>query len=151
MHAESPAPRRHWPRPPAAVPAEALTLPPTGARVTVAGLVILRQRPGTAKGVIFLTLEDETGVVNVVVWRALYERFRRAVIAARMLRVTGKLQREAGVTHVIAERIEDISEMLDALLEFDTCRAADQPESTAHDPRAPGSPGGGLFADRRGS
>ena len=146
MTATSPNPRRRWPRPPAAVPAQALDLPPAGARVTVAGLVILRQRPGTAKGVIFLTLEDETGVVNVVVWRALYERFRRAVIAARMLRVTGKLQREAGVTHVIAERIEDISGMLDALLEFDTCRAADQPESTAPDPHAPA----GLFADRRG-
>ena len=59
--------------------------PPNGARVTVAGLVILRQRPGTAKGVIFLTLEDETGVVNIVVWRKLYEAFRRAVIAGRLL------------------------------------------------------------------
>jgi DNA polymerase III alpha subunit len=141
MSAPSSAPpRRRWPRPPAATPAEALALPPAGARVTVAGLVILRQRPGTAKGVIFLTLEDETGVVNVVVWRALYERFRRAVIAGRMLRVTGRLQREAGVTHVIAERIEDISEMLDSLLAFDIYRAADQPGSTAEDRRAPGPP-----------
>ena len=92
-------------------------LPPAGARITVAGLVILRQRPGTAKGVIFLTLEDETGTVNIVVWRKLYERFRRAVIAGRMLRVTGRLQREAGVTHVIAEEIEDISPLLDRLLD----------------------------------
>ena len=82
----------------------------------MAGLVILRQRPGTAKGVIFLTLEDETGVVNVVVWRKLYERFRRAVIAGRLLRITGRLQRESGVVHVIAEEIEDISPLLDALL-----------------------------------
>jgi DNA-directed RNA polymerase len=93
-----------------------LDLPPQGARVTVAGLVILRQRPGTAKGVIFLTLEDETGVVNIIVWRKLYEAFRRAVIAGRMLRVTGRLQRENEVTHVIAERVEDISFMLDELL-----------------------------------
>ncbi len=93
-----------------------LDLPPQGARVAVAGLVILRQRPGTAKGVIFLTLEDETGVVNVIVWRKLYEAFRRAVIAGRMLRVTGRLQRENEVTHVIAETIEDISAMLDDLL-----------------------------------
>ena len=50
----------------------------------MAGLVILRQRPGTAKGVIFLTLEDETGVVNVIVWRKMYEAFRRAVIAGRL-------------------------------------------------------------------
>ena len=65
---------------------------------------------------IFVTLEDETGVVNVIVWRGIYERFRRAVIAGRMLRVTGRLQRAHGVTHVIAEQIEDISALLDSLL-----------------------------------
>ncbi len=91
--------------------------PPEGARVTVAGLVILRQRPGTAKGVIFITLEDETGVVNIVVWRALYEKYRRAVIAGRLLRVTGRIQRQSGVVHVIAEDVEDISHLLDRLLE----------------------------------
>ena len=105
-----------WPRPPHAMMARQLPLPPEGARVTVAGLVILRQRPGTAKGVIFLTLEDETGVVNIVVWRKLYERFRRAVIAGRLLRITGRLQRENNVIHIIAEQIEDISPMLDQLL-----------------------------------
>ena len=113
----TPLPLQPWPRPPAALPAERLDEPPAGARITVAGLVILRQRPGTAKGVIFLTLEDETGVINVVVWRALYERFRRAVIAGRLLRVTGRLQRENAVVHVVAEEIEDISPMLDQLLE----------------------------------
>ena len=106
-----------WPRPPAALVAARLDAPPAGARVTVAGLVTLRQRPGTAKGVIFITLEDETGVVNVVVWRALYERFRRAVIAGRLLRVTGRIQRESGVMHVVAEKIEDISPLLDSLLD----------------------------------
>ena len=111
-----PAPYDLWPRPPAAITATQLEIPPNGARVTVAGLVILRQRPGTAKGVIFLTLEDETGVVNVVVWRKMYEHFRRAVISGRLLRVTGPIQRENNVTHVIAEKIEDISEMLDTLL-----------------------------------
>lgn len=105
-----------WPRPPSCLVAARLEEPPEGARITVAGLVILRQRPGTAKGVIFLTLEDETGIVNVIVWRKLYERFRRAVISARMLRVTGRLQRAHSVTHVIAEQIEDISDMLDLLL-----------------------------------
>jgi len=108
-----------WPRPPSALIAARLTEPPNGARVTVAGLVILRQRPGTAKGVIFITLEDETGTVNVVVWRKLYERFRRAVIAGRMLRVTGRIQRENSVTHVLAEEIEDISPLLDKLLDPD--------------------------------
>lgn len=105
-----------WPRPPACLPADLLNRPPNGARVIVAGLVLVRQRPGTAKGVIFITLEDETGVCNVVVWAKTYERFRRAVIAGRLLRVTGRLQREQSVVHVIAEQIEDISPMLDDLL-----------------------------------
>ena len=108
---------RTWPRPPSCTQACRLAHPPSGARVAVAGLVILRQRPGTAKGVIFLTLEDETGVVNIVVWRKLYERYRRAVIAGRLLRVTGRIQRENGVIHVLAEVIEDISPLLDRLLE----------------------------------
>ncbi|MDC0659724.1 OB-fold nucleic acid binding domain-containing protein [Leisingera sp. SS27] len=105
-----------WPRPPHCLPAARLQEPPENARITVAGLVILRQRPGTAKGVIFVTLEDETGVVNVIVWRKIYEAFRRAVISGRMLRVTGRLQRAHSVTHVIAEDVEDISPMLDLLL-----------------------------------
>ncbi|WP_375690425.1 OB-fold nucleic acid binding domain-containing protein [Pseudooceanicola sp. LIPI14-2-Ac024] len=104
-----------WPRPPACLPAALLDRPPANARVTVAGIVILRQRPGTAKGVIFVTLEDETGIVNVIVWRKLYEAFRRAVISGRMLRVTGRVQRDSGVTHVIAETVEDISPLLDSL------------------------------------
>lgn len=105
-----------WPRPPACLMARDLNIPPEGARITVAGLVILRQRPGTAKGVIFVTLEDETGIVNVIVWRKIYEQFRRAVIAGRLLRVTGRLQRAHSVTHLIAEEVEDISDMLDLLL-----------------------------------
>lgn len=95
--------------------AEAQLQAQNGARLSVVGLVITRQRPGTASGVIFLTLEDETGVANVVVWTRIYERFRRAVIAGRLLRVTGKLQREGIVTHLIAERIEDLSDLLDQL------------------------------------
>lgn len=112
----SPAAGGSWPRPPSCLPAARLAEPPANARVTVAGLVILRQRPGTAKGVIFLTLEDETGIVNIIVWRKIYEAFRRAVIAGRLLRVTGRMQRGHGVTHVIAEEVEDISPMLDLLL-----------------------------------
>lgn len=117
MRVMSSAPATTWPRPPSCLPADRLDDPPEGARVAVAGIVILRQRPGTAQGTIFLTLEDETGVVNVIVWRNVYERFRRAVIAGRMLRVTGRMQRSHGVTHVLAERIEDLSEMLDRLLD----------------------------------
>ena len=84
-------------------------------RVAVTGLVITRQRPGTASGVVFLTLEDETGVANIVVWKKTYETFRKAVIAGRLIRVTGRIQREGAVTHVIAERIEDISALLSSL------------------------------------
>ena len=105
-----------WPRPPVALPHAWLNRPPSNARVTVAGLVLVRQRPGTANGVIFLTLEDETGVCNVVVWRKIYERFRRAVISGRLLRVTGRVQHGHGVVNVIAEEVEDISPMLDALV-----------------------------------
>lgn len=120
-----------WPRPPAALPAAWLDAPPGGARVAVAGLVLCRQRPGTAKGVIFVTLEDETGTCNVVVQAGIYERFRRAVISGRMLRVTGRLQRQGPVVHVVAETVEDISHLLDLLLapDFrpDGTRAGDQP------------------------
>lgn len=127
---DNPGPPR-WPRPPSCLPAGWLDRPPEGARVTVAGLVLVRQRPGTAKGVIFVTLEDETGTANVVVWANVYERFRRAVIAGRLLRVTGRLQREAGVVHVVAEVIEDLSSLLDRLLDPgfrpDGVRAGDQP------------------------
>lgn len=87
--------------------------------MAVAGLVLCRQRPGTAKGVIFLTLEDETGVANVVVWARTFERFRRAVIAGRCLKITGKLERDGDVTHVIADVIEDISALLDEIVGLD--------------------------------
>lgn len=126
-----------WPRPPACVPHSLLERVPQGARLTVAGLVLVRQRPGTAKGVIFVTLEDETGVCNVIVWRKIYERFRRAVIAGRMLRVTGRMQREGAVTHVIADKIEDLSPMLDSLL----TQGADRGDG-AGPPQAGGGPPG---------
>ncbi len=124
-----------WPRPPHVVPNDRLEEVGNRARICVAGLVLVRQRPGTAKGVIFLTLEDETGIVNVIVWRKIYEAFRRAVIAGRCLKITGRLQREGPITHVVAERVEDISWMLDELLRerevakavHEVCRAGDQP------------------------
>ena len=117
-----------WPRPPACQPHDQLDIPPNGARIAVAGLVLVRQRPGTAKGVIFITLEDETGISNIIVWRKMYERFRRAVIAGRALRVTGRVQREGGVTHVIAEQIEDISFILDELTRPQSPRASQPSE-----------------------
>lgn len=108
---------RSWPRPPHCLTAAELgLLPPDGARAAVAGIVVCRQRPGTAKGVIFLTLEDETGTANVVVWAKIFERFRRAVIAGRCLKVIGRLQRDGDVVHLVAERIEDISPLLDEIV-----------------------------------
>ena len=86
-------------------------------RIAVCGLVITRQRPGTASGVIFATLEDETGVANVVIWPRVYEIFRRAVLGARLMRVTGRIERDGPVVHVIAEVIEDISAHLSVLAE----------------------------------
>jgi error-prone DNA polymerase len=86
-----------------------------GRRVTVAGLVLVRQRPGSAQGVIFMTIEDETGVANIIVWPKVFERMRAAVIAARMVAVTGKLQSESDVIHVVADTITDVSSLLGAL------------------------------------
>ena len=88
---------------------------PPNTRVAIAGLVLVRQRPGTAKGVIFMTLEDETGVANVIVWPKVFERERAKVLGGRFISVTGKLQNEAGVIHVIAERVEDLTPMLGLL------------------------------------
>ncbi len=84
-------------------------------RITVTGLVITRQRPGTASGVIFLTLEDETGTSNIVVWKKVYETFRKAVIAGRLVRVSGRIERDGPTTHVIAEQVEDVSHLLGTL------------------------------------
>ncbi len=80
-----------------------------GRRVRLAGLVLARQRPGTARGVVFVTLEDETGVANLVVWPDRFERFRRAVLNARLLGVDGRVQREGRVVHVVAEGLEDLT------------------------------------------
>jgi error-prone DNA polymerase len=93
----------------------ALLETPDDTRVIVSGLVLLRQRPGTAKGVIFLTLEDETGIANIVVWADKFETYRRQVLRSRFMRVHGRLQREGIVTHVIAHKIEDLSGRLDQL------------------------------------
>ncbi|MEL0011873.1 MAG: error-prone DNA polymerase, partial [Alphaproteobacteria bacterium] len=88
---------------------------PHNSRLTTAGLILVRQRPGSANGVVFLTLEDETGVANVIVWPDVFKRFRKVILSSRLIRITGKLQREGFVTHLIAEKIADLSYRLDAL------------------------------------
>jgi len=84
-------------------------------RVTVAGLVLVRQRPGTAQGVIFMTLEDETDIANIIVWPKAFEKNRRIVMTARFLAVRGRLQRAGLVIHVVAERFIDLSAELATL------------------------------------
>jgi error-prone DNA polymerase len=84
-------------------------------RLAVGGLVLVRQRPGTAKGVIFMTLEDETGVANVVVWRDAFEADRRLIMTTSFLVVHGQVQREGEVVHVVAERFTDLSGRLSEL------------------------------------
>jgi error-prone DNA polymerase len=117
-----------------------------GRRVAVAGLVLVRQRPGSAKGVVFLTLEDETGIANVIVWPGLFERYRPVILGARLMKVRGRLQNERGVVHVVAEHLEDLTPLvatlsrragdLDALARADEVR---RPQADARDRR--GKPG----------
>ncbi|WP_149536633.1 error-prone DNA polymerase [Siccirubricoccus phaeus] len=83
-----------------------------GRWVTVAGMVLVRQRPGSAKGVTFITIEDETGVANLIVWSSVFERQRRLVLSAGMLACRGRVQREGEVVHVVAHRLEDLSDRL---------------------------------------
>ncbi|CAN7495740.1 error-prone DNA polymerase [Phenylobacterium sp. LjRoot219] len=106
-----------------AVPAAGLKRLRNGRRVSVGGLVLVRQRPGTAKGVVFLTLEDETGVANIVVWRDAFEANRRLVMGAAFLVVHGKLQLEGEVVHLVAEKFTDLSPKLSAM------REAERPET----------------------
>ena len=96
-------------------------------RIEVVGLVLVRQRPGSAKGVCFLTLEDEAGPINVVVWPKVMEANRRIVMAARLMHVCGTVQTKDGVVHLVAERVTDLTDDLgllsDAELALDTLRA----------------------------
>jgi error-prone DNA polymerase len=100
-----------------ATPAAGLRAMRDGRRLAVGGLVLVRQRPGTAKGVVFMTLEDETGVANVVVWQKTFEANRRLVMGASFLLVHGRLQREGEVIHLVAESFTDLSHRLSEMRE----------------------------------
>jgi error-prone DNA polymerase len=95
-----------------AVPAKALATLPHGRRLTVAGLVLLRQRPSTAKGITFVTLEDETGMANLIIRPEIWERYHQAARRARALLVHGSLQRQNQVIHVEVHKLEDLSARL---------------------------------------
>ena len=101
----------------AIVPCAALRGMKDGAYVRVAGVVLVRQRPGSAKGVVFMTIEDETGVANTVVWPKALEKFRKVVMAARLIVVTGRIQRHQDIIHVVSTRLEDRSDWLARLSE----------------------------------
>jgi len=105
-----------------------------GKRLSIAGLVLIRQRPGSAKGVVFITIEDETGVANLVIWPDVFEKQRKIVMGARLMAVQGIVQRDpdSEVIHVVARGLEDHSHMLRHLSE-------DSLPSTLSQGDAPGS------------
>ena len=106
-----------------------------GTKLRIGGIVTVRQRPGTANGTVFITIEDETGIANIIVWPALVQTFRHHIINATLLIVEGRLQRsEEGVTHVIAERLADRSRWLNSLDGPDNMQISLPPR------RAPGHP-----------
>jgi DNA polymerase III alpha subunit len=89
----------------------------SGARVTVSGLVTIRQQPGSANGVIFMTIEDETAIANIIVWSKTFARFRPVILGARYVAVSGEVQQESGVIHVVARRLDDLTPLLARLTE----------------------------------
>ena len=98
-----------------------------GSRIEVAGIILVRQRPGSARGVLFVTIEDETGHANLILWPAVFEAQRRLVLTASMIACRGKLQREGEVIHVVAEHLTDLSALLRSVGERD-----DQPFPLPH-------------------
>ena len=113
-----------------------------GRRVEIAGVILVRQKPGSAKGVLFITIEDETGVGNIILWPDRFEAQRTTVMSAAMISVIGKVQREGTVIHVIADRIVDYTPMLRQLGEMDLPRMTSP---------ADGASGGGSPDHRGGS
>jgi error-prone DNA polymerase len=96
---------------------ETLRRTTSGTRVRISGLVTCRQRPGSANGVVFMTIEDESAVANVIVWPKVFERLRPVILSARYVAVTGRVQEESGVIHVVAEQLEDLTHFLARLAE----------------------------------
>ncbi len=122
-----------------------------GTRVRISGLITVRQRPGTAKGVIFMTIEDETSIANIIVWPKVFERFRPIVLGARYVAVSGPVQSESGVIHVVADRIENLTPLLARLSEDGTqidglARCDEVRRPVDDDPRSIAARGGRKFA-----
>ncbi len=120
-----------------------------GARVAVAGVILVRQRPGSAKGVVFMTIEDETGVANAVVWPKMLEKYRKIVMTARLIEIRGRIQRHEDIIHIVSGHLIDRSDWLMKLSEW----AADikVPVANADEVRRPdpGSARGHVNNDKR--
>ena len=102
------------------MPLAALARARNGQWLSVAGLVLVRQRPGSAKGVVFITLEDETGHANLIIWQRLFHQERRTILSARLLACRGRVQREGEVIHVVADALTDLTGLLHRLGERET-------------------------------
>ncbi len=115
-------------------------------RVRISGLVTCRQRPGSAKGVVFMTIEDESAVANVIVWPKVFERVRPVVLGARYVAVAGRVQAESGVIHVVADELEDLTMLLARLAErgadIDSLTRADEVRRPVEDQRETHALGG---------
>ena len=135
------------------VTAERLNALPDGRRVTVAGIVLVRQKPGSARGVMFMTIEDETGHANLIVWPKIFEKQRRLILSAGMVSCQGRLQKEGGVTHVIADALTDLSPLLksvgarDENFPLTTGRGDEAKHGGAPDPREGAGVGGRKIRD----
>lgn len=122
-------------------PCAALETTRDGKRLEVAGIVLVRQRPGSAKGVMFITIEDETGIANVIVWPSVFEKQRRLVLSAGMISCRGRLQREGAVIHIVTEQLNDMSDLLrsvgrnDSAFPFKTGRGDEAKHGGGPDPR----------------
>ena len=101
-------------------PCGALRDTANGTRLSIAGLVLVRQMPGSAKGVMFITLEDESANANLIVWPSVFEKNRRAILAGSMLGCRGKVQKANGVIHLIVEQVHDLTADLRTVSGLDT-------------------------------
>tara|TARA_Y100000780_G_C13449517_1_gene326539 strand:- start:49 stop:621 length:573 start_codon:yes stop_codon:yes gene_type:complete len=112
-----------------------------GRNIEVAGVILVRQRPGSAKGVLFVTIEDETGVAQGILWPDRFEIYRRQVMSASMIAMRGRLQKEGEVIHIICDRIVDHDEMLRSVGRMDFTVAPGRGDGASHgggpDPRKP--------------
>jgi error-prone DNA polymerase len=122
------------------LPTSGLSASKDGDLVKVAGLILVRQRPGTASGICFITIEDETGCANLVVFQNLFDKYRKEILQSKLLMVEGKLQIEGEVIHVLVQRCYNLSKLLRRLIAFQEDDLALAPLSRADERTAPVTP-----------